>query len=86
MSDGEIQDEDFAAAPQALSSTEAREVCDTNKAALLSALEPQLSELTQPLDATELKNAVLELGWLQVAKCQGTGIVCMYSYSVIVCL
>jgi hypothetical protein len=71
MTEVDLHTEDFAAAPPALSSAEARELCDNGKATLLSTLQPHLTGFSQPLDAENLKVAVHELKWLQVAKKQG---------------
>lgn len=62
--------EEFLAAPQAISSSQARELCDSRKATLLSALPP-LADFAAPLDVDDLQDAVLEMNWLHVAKNQG---------------
>jgi hypothetical protein len=68
---GDPSDE-FSAAPLAISSAEARELCESSKATLMSSLRPYLTDFPHPLDAEGLKDAVLELKWLRVAKNQGT--------------
>lgn len=72
MAEEPVQLEEFLPAPQAISSTEARELCDSSRATLLSSLQPHLTVVPQPLDAPDLDDAVNELLWLHVAKTQGT--------------
>ena len=71
MADVAVQYDEFAPAPPAISATEARELCDSSRATLLSSLQPHLTAAPQPLD-TDLNDAAAELRWLQVAKIQGT--------------
>lgn len=83
MAEVAIPNEEFSSAPQAISSAEARELCDSSKHTLLSSLQPHLTDFPQPLDAEDLKDAVLELQWLQVAKNQGTH--CQLAWFLLLC-